>query len=82
MVDEPDGQSTADALIRERRNKRDALRSLGIDPYPMRFDRTDMAAELQRRYAHLAIDTRTGVHVQVAGGWEASGGTESSSSSP
>ena len=60
-------QSTVDALISERRTKRDALRSLGIDPYPMRFDRSDTAAELHERYTYLAADTRTGTQVQVAG---------------
>ena len=66
-MDEPEIQSTADALISERRAKRDALRSLGIDPYPMRYDRTNMAAELHERFADLAPDSRTGVQVQVAG---------------
>ena len=66
MVERED-QSTVDALISERRTKRDALRSLGIDPYPMRFDRSDTAAELHERYTYLAADTRTGTQVQVAG---------------
>jgi lysyl-tRNA synthetase class 2 len=64
---EPENQSTADALISERRAKRDALRTIGIDPYPMRFDRTDTAAELHDRYADLAPDTRTGNQTRVAG---------------
>ena len=66
-MEEIENQSTVDALISERRTKRDALRSLGIDPYPMRFDRTDTAAELHERYAELAADVRTGAHVEVAG---------------
>jgi lysyl-tRNA synthetase, class II len=64
---EPESQSAADALVAERRAKRDALRALGIEPYPMRFDRTDTAAELHDRYADLAPDTRTGTHTRVAG---------------
>ncbi len=67
MEVEPEERSTADALISERRAKRDGLRALGIDPYPMRFDRTDTAADLHERYSDLAPDTRTGAHVQVAG---------------
>ncbi len=66
-MEEIENQSTVDALINERRTKRDALRSLGIDPYPMRFDRSDTAAELHERYGDLAADARTGAHVQVAG---------------
>jgi lysyl-tRNA synthetase class 2 len=64
---EPENQSTMDTLISERRAKRDALRSMGIDPYPSRFDRTDTAAALHERYADLVADTRTGAEVQVAG---------------
>ena len=66
-VEEIESQSTVDALISERRTKREALRALGIDPYPMRFDRTETAAELHERYAGLAADIRTGAHVEVAG---------------
>jgi len=64
---EPENQSTMDTLISERRAKRDALRSMGIEPYPLRFDRTDTAAALHERYADLVPDTRTGAEVQVAG---------------
>jgi len=58
---------TIDALIAERRRKRDSLESEGIDPYPPRFDRTAMAAELQARHAGLDPDTRTGEQVRMAG---------------
>ena len=67
MDGEPANQTTADVLVGERRAKRDGLRSLGIDPYPPRFDRSDTAAELRERYADLAPDTRTGARVAVAG---------------
>jgi len=67
VEDKAGTQTTAEALVGERRAKRDALRSLGIDPYPLRFDRTDTAAALRERYAGLAPDTRTGTVVKVAG---------------
>ncbi len=67
MEDAPERGSTAEALIEERRAKRDALRSRGIDPYPPRFDRTDTAAGLHERFADLEPDKRTGVDVDVAG---------------
>jgi lysyl-tRNA synthetase len=63
----PERGSTAEALVEERRAKRDALRARGIDPYPPRFDRTDTAAELHERYADLEPDRRTGAEVRVAG---------------
>jgi lysyl-tRNA synthetase class 2 len=66
---EPDDRSgrSLDALMAERRAKRDALAAAGVDPYPARFDRTDLAADLRRRFAHLGPDDRTGVEVAVAG---------------
>ncbi len=67
MEEEAGPQTTAEALVDERRAKRDALQSLGIDPYPLRFDRTDTAAALRERYADLPPDTRTGAVVKVAG---------------
>ncbi len=67
MGADSENRSTVDALVAERRAKRDALISLGIDPYPMRFDRTDTAAELHARYAELAPDVRTGMQAKVAG---------------
>ncbi len=56
-----------DALVAERRKKRDALAAQGIDPYPHRFDRTVLAADLHRRHHDLPPDTRTGVRERVAG---------------
>ncbi len=67
MEEAPERGSTTEALVEERRAKRDALRARGIDPYPSRFDRTDTAAELHERYADLEPDTRTGAEVRVAG---------------
>ncbi len=73
VTDEPrpgDAEQDAraeDALVAERRRKRDALADQGIDPYPYRFDRTALAAELRQRHGGLAPDARTGEIVRVAG---------------
>ncbi len=56
-----------DALVAERRRKRDTLVDRGIDPYPHRFDRTALAAELHSRHDGLAPDMRTGETARVAG---------------
>ncbi len=58
---------TLDALSAERRKKREALADLGIDPYPLRFDRTATAAELHQRHDGLDPDVRTGEVVRMAG---------------
>ena len=58
---------TLDALMGERRKKRGALADAGIDPYPARFDRTALAAELHDRHEGLAADVRTGEQARLAG---------------
>jgi lysyl-tRNA synthetase, class II len=58
---------TVDALVAERRRKREALAGQGIDPYPARFDRTVTAAELHQAYGDLVADTHTGQTVRMAG---------------
>lgn len=58
---------TIDALVAERRRKREALADQGIDPYPPRFDRTALAGGLHRRHEGLEPDTRTGEDVRLAG---------------
>ncbi len=58
---------TIDALVAERRRKREALVGQGIDPYPPRFDRTALADGLHRRHEGLEPDARTGEHVRLAG---------------
>ena len=73
VTDQPDpddGEQAArtfEALVAERRKKRQILADQGIDPYPPRFDRTATAAELQDRYGGLAADARTGETVRMAG---------------
>jgi lysyl-tRNA synthetase class 2 len=64
--DEPEAR-TLDALSAERRKKREILAGQGIDPYPIRFDRTDTAAQLRARHGDLAVDVRTGETVRMAG---------------
>jgi lysyl-tRNA synthetase class 2 len=69
-IDQPSDESTAptiDALIGERRKKRETLADRGIDPYPSRFDRTALADDLHERHAGLEPDIRTGEHVRLAG---------------
>ncbi len=56
-----------DALIGERRKKREELARRGIDPYPPRFDRTVLADDLHGRHADLEPDSRTGDEVRLAG---------------
>ena len=45
--------STLDSLSADRRKKREVLAAQGIDPYPLRFDRTATAAELHERHDGL-----------------------------
>jgi lysyl-tRNA synthetase class 2 len=56
-----------DALRAVRLAKLDALRELGVDPYPVAFARSDEAAALDTRYAALPAGTDTGDTVRVAG---------------
>jgi lysyl-tRNA synthetase class 2 len=69
-TEQPSDESSAptiDALIDERRRKRQGLVDLGIDPYPTRFDRTAMADDLHERHGGLDPDVRTGEQVRLAG---------------
>src|SRR5437764_13521171 len=47
--------------------KLETLRGMGIDPYPLAFDRSDEAAALDQRYAELATGAQTNDLVRVAG---------------
>jgi lysyl-tRNA synthetase, class II len=47
--------------------KLEALRAAGADPYPVRFDRTHTAAELQEHWGHLDAGAETDDVVRVAG---------------
>jgi lysyl-tRNA synthetase, class II len=55
------------AQTAERRAKRDALRDLGANRYPTRFDRSATLAELHSAHSGLEPDTRTGEVARVAG---------------
>ena len=57
--------TTEDRLIEGRREKHDAVMASG--GYPHRFERTDVAAELQERYAALGPAEETADRVIVAG---------------
>ena len=50
-----------------RMAKVEALRAAGVDPYPVRFDRTATAGELHDRYDSLADGEETDAVVRVAG---------------
>src|SRR6266699_3161377 len=56
-----------DPLRRVRLDKLEALRGMGIDPYPVGFSRSDQAAELGECYAGLAVGAETNDQVRVAG---------------
>jgi len=57
----------ADPFRSVRLGKLEALRGMGIDPYPIGFERTDEAAALEQRYAELPAGTETQDRVRVAG---------------
>ncbi len=54
-------------LTAARLEKVEALRAAGEEPYPFRFERTALAADLHGRYAELDAEQATGEHVAVAG---------------
>jgi lysyl-tRNA synthetase class 2 len=54
-------------LYQARLTKLEALRARGVDPWPVRFDRTHKAAELQETHATLAAGEGSGQQVRVAG---------------
>lgn len=54
-------------LTAVRLEKVQALRRRGIDPYPVRFERSETAGELQHRFAGLEAGAVTGEVVSVAG---------------
>jgi lysyl-tRNA synthetase class 2 len=60
-------EESDDPFRRVRLEKLDALRGLGVDPYPVSFARTNEAAELDERHADLPAGTETEEEVRVAG---------------
>jgi lysyl-tRNA synthetase class 2 len=60
-------EESDDPFRRVRLEKLDALRGLGVDPYPVGFARTDEAAALDARHIELPAGTETNEQVRVAG---------------
>lgn len=58
-------ETTEDSLVEARRVKHDAVIDAG--GYPYRFDRTDLAVDLQERFTDLEPATETEQRVSVAG---------------
>ncbi len=58
---------TEDPFRRVRLDKLEALRGMGIDPYPVSFSREQEALELDRRYAELPAGAETSDCARVAG---------------
>ncbi len=50
-----------------RLGKLEALRAMGVDPYPVSFARSDEAVALEQRYAALPAGSETQDRVRVAG---------------
>ena len=63
----PRASEADDPFRRVRLDKLEALRGMGIDPYPVSFSREHEAAELDRRYADIPAGAETGDRVRVAG---------------
>ncbi|MBK9179299.1 MAG: lysine--tRNA ligase [Acidimicrobiales bacterium] len=61
------GAPPAPADRARRLAKVEALRSRGVDPYPVRFDRTDLLGALRDRFGGLPPGEETDVGVRVAG---------------
>jgi lysyl-tRNA synthetase class 2 len=54
-------------LERQRLAKVDALRTAGVDPYPVRFDRTHTASEIHAGFGEIDAAASTGETASVAG---------------
>jgi lysyl-tRNA synthetase, class II len=57
----------ANYVVEARIEKRDALRELGLNPYPYRFERSHTNHQIQTQYAELADGTETEDVVAIAG---------------
>lgn len=66
-VDDADIDEDLPEQIRIRRAKRDALASLGMDPYPVSLPITDTIAHVRAAHPDLPVDARTGETVAVVG---------------
>ncbi|WP_307796585.1 bifunctional lysylphosphatidylglycerol synthetase/lysine--tRNA ligase LysX [Actinomadura barringtoniae] len=52
---------------RVRHDKLELIREAGVEPYPLGFDRSDLAADLRALFGMLPPDTRTGKRAAIAG---------------
>ena len=67
-AERPPADGLADhRLTAQRLAKVEALRAAGVDPYPVRFERTALAAEIHSDHGDLAAGAHTGIDVSVAG---------------
>ena len=66
MTEQPTGRDHGDERAR-RLGKVDALRAAGVDPYPVRFDRTHTTAQAHERWDGLDAGTEIEDEVRVAG---------------
>jgi lysyl-tRNA synthetase class 2 len=62
-----DEDDTLPEQMRVRRAKVDDLRSRGVDPYPVGYERTDTVAAIRDRHGDLEPDSATGDRVGVTG---------------
>lgn len=67
MTDGDTSELEEHRLTATRLAKVEAMRDRGEEPYPFRFERTAMAADLQERHADLEPGSETGERVAVAG---------------
>ncbi len=70
LADEQSDEEAAGGLADERERRQgkvDALRAIGVEPYPVRFDRTHTLAEVRERWGMLGAGEETDERVAVAG---------------
>lgn len=58
---------TEEDIIKERKQKRDGLIKLGINPYPHTYKQTHHAQEILEKYKHLNAEESTNDKVKIAG---------------
>ena len=54
-------------LVKERKEKLNKIRELGIDPFPYSFDKTHHARDITKKYKQLKAEEKTKDNVSVAG---------------
>jgi lysyl-tRNA synthetase class 2 len=67
MADEERSALEEDRLTAARLAKVAAMRTAGVEPYPVRFERTHTTAAVRERWGELAAGSSTGERVTVAG---------------